>query len=82
MEARPRVEVKNSVLVLHGSPLCAVRRQRPVGRRVTIQSSHFPRIQPCIPPGIDQHIRPIDSDIWPLAETLEVGHTGQLWSDG
>ena len=27
-------------------------------------------IQPCVPPGIDQPIRPIDSDISPLTRTL------------
>jgi hypothetical protein len=40
-------------------------------------------IQPYIPPGIDQPIRPIDSDISPLTRTLFLDlATGRVWSDG
>ena len=40
-------------------------------------------IQPYIPTGIDQPIRPIDSDISPLTRTLFLDlATGRVWSDG
>ena len=40
-------------------------------------------IQPCMPPGMDQPIRPIDSDISPLTRTLFLDlATGRVWSDG